>query len=677
MAGGVTKEEKLLEKPSEPVSFRSVDYLFLIEVYCETDLSITDDIIHTIGFILGQTADRQIYHDVSTQVGIVVYSYKEELEYLYARDFSSELPSDFFSFLLTETKLIGCNTSSYLSMNAGIQATERMLNLRDKEKHFHQSIVLSSNKSVSIWHRPYSDLHIVTYLYGTIRGDSGDTVSVDSVDIFKNHIEDNIDILSDKLASLRDHPISIHLVFDSSNVAAVSLLGDPSQAVRYSDCSHFKKAATLRQLISSGLGSSLQAFIISTGIEFQVHTLEHFKEARCVVSISPSLSTTAGIRPSFPDKCLLRNNRESEQYDDWYCSSLHGWMRRKKGKSASSKDSHFEDVVPLSGEYGSSHADLAMPAVAIQDAEGSKELSINKKLEGSLECRSPNIVGQLHAVEWGHDRPFVDELVRGGKPVVLRNTVVQTWRALQRWNMTYLLQNMGTDVLHSVKCTNNYLTFDADSRVPLKLNISLPYSVVNMSTADFYECVRSNKRCSDGFVGHYYFGEVPDGLKKDIQPDRLLYHTGKDIEAARQFLWISSPGMITHTHFDQDYNFFVQLVGEKRFTLWAAEQHELMYMYPRVHPLWHKSRVNIHEVDISKFPGFSRARAVQVKLGPGDMLYLPPYTWHYVETLSPSVSLSTWSHDHSLYDHMNSIYRHDHKFDLLQNKKGILKMIYV
>lgn len=254
--------------------------------------------------------------------------------------------------------------------------------------------------------------------------------------------------------------------------------------------------------------------------------------------------------------------------------------------------------------------------------------------------------------------------------MVLRGTVVQSWKALWKWNMTYLSQNMDTETLRSVKCTNNYITFDPDNRSPLKLNISLPYSLANMSTSHFFECVASTKPCSDGFVGHYYFGTVPESLKKDIQPSHLLYHTDKDLKAAKQFMWISSPGMITHTHFDQDYNFFVQLVGEKRFTLWTPEQHELMYVYPRVHPLWHKSRVNFRDVDIQQFPGFSRARGIQVKLGPGDMLYVPPYTWHYVETFSSSVSLSTWSHDYSLYDHMNSIYRHDHKFDLLQNQKG-------
>ena len=667
------KEQQLFLESSELLSLRSVDYLFLIETNCAI---IADQVIRTIQSLLEHAVDKQTFHNVIVQVGLIIYSNEEKPEYIFARDFSSEFPSDIYSFLLLKMVPLDCkNSLSYRSIDAGLKVTTTMLDLSSKEKQFHQNIRLSSNKSVSIWHRPYSDLHIVTILYATKNhityhlGDDYVSSHGSNEDVLKIDMEDKIKRMSEKLASLSDQPISLHLFFNASNSAAVSLLGDPSLAVRYSDCSHFKKAATLKALILTGLGGTLQALVLSKGTEFQVHSLEELSDVTCIMNLSPSLSTTSGILPSFPDKCLLGSNKE---YNDWYCSSLHGWTqkRKKNNMRESSEHSDYEAVVPLSGEYGTSHADLAILAVAVQEAEGSVELSINKKLIGKRDGQRPKIVGEPCAVEWRHDKPFIDEMLTGGKPVVLRKTVVQTWRALQKWNMTYVLQNMDTKVLQSVKCTNNYLTFDPDYRSPLKLNISLPYLLANMSTSDFLNCVEKSKACSDGFLGHYYFGTVPESLKKDIQPDRLLYHTDEDFKAAKQFMWISSSGMITHTHFDQDYNFFVQLVGEKRFTLWTPEQLELMYVYPRIHPLWHKSRVNFLEVDIKKFPGFSRAKGIQVKLGPGDMLYVPPYTWHYVETLSPSVSLSTWSHDYSLYDHMNSIYRHDHNFDLLQNKKG-------
>ena len=281
------------------------------------------------------------------------------------------------------------------------------------------------------------------------------------------------------------------------------------------------------------------------------------------------------------------------------------------------------------------------------------------------------VVGKPHTLRVKPEGDFAEKVIKKGNPVILKDSVVKTWRAMDTWDFSYLRKNMGTDTLHHVKCTDHFLTFDPDRTASLKLNISLPFSETNISTSSFFACIQRPSHCSDGLRGHYYFGSVPETLQVDLSSTEQLFHTERDCRANRQFMWISSAGMITHGHFDQDFNFFVQLIGKKRFTLWPASQHELLYVYPRVHPLWHKSRVNFRSPDLTQFPNFAKSRALQVIVEPGDVLYVPPYTWHYVETLSPSVSLSTMSHDYELYHHMNAIYRHDHKFDLIQDQRGV------
>ena len=45
-----------------------------------------------------------------------------------------------------------------------------------------------------------------------------------------------------------------------------------------------------------------------------------------------------------------------------------------------------------------------------------------------------------------------------------------------------------------------------------------------------------------------------------------------------------------------------------------------------------------------------------VELDAGDILYIPPYTFHYVTTLETSVSMTSWSHNMTvkqLREHMN------------------------
>jgi hypothetical protein len=118
---------------------------------------------------------------------------------------------------------------------------------------------------------------------------------------------------------------------------------------------------------------------------------------------------------------------------------------------------------------------------------------------------------------------------------------------------------------------------------------------------------------------------------------------------------------------------FVQVVGWKRFHFFAPEETPLLYLFPRVHPLWHKSAVDFCHPDLERYPAYQLATPTVVDVGPGDLLYIPPYVWHRVETLSNvSVSLSTLSHDEALRASMEHIYKMDHKFDRLASPRGQL-----
>jgi hypothetical protein len=54
--------------------------------------------------------------------------------------------------------------------------------------------------------------------------------------------------------------------------------------------------------------------------------------------------------------------------------------------------------------------------------------------------------------------------------------------------------------------------------------------------------------------------------------------------------------------------------------------------------------------------------AVRMCIGPGDILYLPPYVWHHVASIDTSVSITSLSHDTNMRFHLDSVYRYDHKY---------------
>ena len=437
--------------------------------------------------------------------------------------------------------------------------------------------------------------------------------------------------------------------FVDPNAPSSTIFGSVEHTVAYNDSSHFNKALTLSKLIYHNFGWSIQAHLLSVGILATVNDYGSF----------PSIPYVPMF--DYIDLCVSITCPK-----DWFCSPLHGCIPLSQ-----SRPEGVLGKVPLEdGAFTKTHDKYVPYSHSFNDGDN-HTLSITEPSGDPTKSMSLSdiVVGGVKTLDWEEDEPFVKKVIEDQLPVVLKNTVVSKWGALRHWDLSYVSEHIGMETLVNVKCSDDLLTFDPDYRTPLKLKLSLPFSNKNMSKDAFFSCVQK-KKCDYQFTGYYYFGSIPEGLKEDLLPDSYLYHTEKDHRAQRQFIWISSEGMITHGHFDQDYNIFVQLIGKKRFTLWLPWQHELMYVFPRVHPLWHKSRLNFADLDVSKFPGFSHSQAIQVTLGPGDVLYVPPYTWHYVETLSTSVSLSTWSHDYHMYDNMNAVYRHDHKFDLIQNPKG-------
>jgi ribosomal protein L16 Arg81 hydroxylase len=74
-----------------------------------------------------------------------------------------------------------------------------------------------------------------------------------------------------------------------------------------------------------------------------------------------------------------------------------------------------------------------------------------------------------------------------------------------------------------------------------------------------------------------------------------------------------------------------------------------------MHPLYQQSQVDFDQPDLDMFPEYASLDARTVVLEPGDVLYIPPFWWQHSETLSPSVSVSTWSH-HSSHANMDDVY---------------------
>ena len=156
-------------------------------------------------------------------------------------------------------------------------------------------------------------------------------------------------------------------------------------------------------------------------------------------------------------------------------------------------------------------------------------------------------------------------------------------------------------------------------------DVPCPFEETNMTSETLLN--RLHDAATTTSSSHFLqaFSELPNTIKADVSPSRELYGRVADREKSMRFLWISTPGTSTHFHFDQDHNFFAQIVGRKRFTLIPASRFRDMHLFPRLHPLWHKSQVHKRCPNLkrlSKFADYESVNALRAVLEPGDVLYV-------------------------------------------------------
>ncbi|GKZ00957.1 hypothetical protein MPSEU_001047200 [Mayamaea pseudoterrestris] len=110
------------------------------------------------------------------------------------------------------------------------------------------------------------------------------------------------------------------------------------------------------------------------------------------------------------------------------------------------------------------------------------------------------------------------------------------------------------------------------------------------------------------------------------------------------YLWIGTGGTRTPLHFDSYDNLFVQLVGAKYVRLYSANETSKLYVNKQcAYGLQgNMSDVDCEREDFDKHPLAREAAFEEVLLLPGDALFIPARTWHYVRSLTTSISVNYW-----------------------------------
>ncbi len=149
--------------------------------------------------------------------------------------------------------------------------------------------------------------------------------------------------------------------------------------------------------------------------------------------------------------------------------------------------------------------------------------------------------------------------------------------------------------------------------------------VETIATNDFY-------LTSQNFAVRGQLGELVNNLKAFPS----LMDLRRPLESA---LFIGPKGATSPLHYDGHNVLLLQLIGTKRVTLYCPQDECFLYYDNDIR----SSTIDPNELDLSRYPLSRFARPTVVEVTAGNALFLPVGWGHYVESLTPTCSLSMYN----------------------------------
>jgi len=238
---------------------------------------------------------------------------------------------------------------------------------------------------------------------------------------------------------------------------------------------------------------------------------------------------------------------------------------------------------------------------------------------------------------------FFKEFYALNRPVIITG-MMDDWPALSRWHFGYLRERFGEREVEVQFGRNQDANYE----------VNQPKHKRNMRFADYVDLVQNSDQTNDFYMTANNSGRNKEALA-ELWDDVVQLPSYLDGKPGNGFFWFGPRGTRTPFHHDLTNNFMAQVMGRKRIRLVPAV--ELGQIYNDLHCY---TPVDGADIDYQRFPLMRDAQVLDVELAPGEILFLPVGCWHYVEGLSPSITMSftnfRWDNDFSsFYDSYHGV----------------------
>ena len=291
-----------------------------------------------------------------------------------------------------------------------------------------------------------------------------------------------------------------------------------------------------------------------------------------------------------------------------------------------------------------------------------------KKLVQSFYHVKNSVNRNCEEIEMPTKEEFVTKYLFHSKPVIFKNAI-RHWPAIKKWSSDFLRYEYGEKQVH-VKLTEdgefegcdkadkfeNFARFQIPKQVIKQLNfpdlVVVRPAVANIKFSKFLDIIENRDRNYKNVSAYLEYSSVREYFP-ELEEDIWEIPVVKDLlHLLHLNIWISNGNTLGKLHFDPYDNFLCQLSGKKQLTLFEPHNNYNLYeghiqeailsynlqsnkfMQDKVldSTSMVMSPVDIANPDIDRFFNFTKAIPMKCLLKEGDVLYMPAFWWHEVQS---------------------------------------------